>query len=69
MRYGMLFLSQTRGDAGSGELYVSKDFIDAFKDLCTTLKEFFPKARTIGNNSTNADECVKKVKAIKTRYQ
>lgn len=50
--------------AGSGELYVSSDFINAFKDLCAALKEFFPKARTIGANKTNADICTEKVVAI-----
>lgn len=62
-------LSTKKGTAGSGELYVSSDFIDAFKQLCDALNEFFPMARTIGNNSTNADKCIEKVKAVKEKLE
>ena len=58
-------LGTTKGTSGSGELYVSKNFVDAFKALCDELNKFFQKVRTVGNNSTNADECVKKVTAVK----
>ena len=58
-------LATTKGTSGSGELYVSQSFIDAFKALCDELNEFFPKVRMVGNNNTNADECVKKVTAVR----
>ena len=58
-------LATAKGTAGSGELYVSQGFIDAFKALCDALNQFFPKVRTVGGNETNALECVKKVTAVK----
>lgn len=60
-------LSTTKGTSGSGELYVSKDFIDAFKALCDELNAFFPSVRTVGNNSTNADKCIEKVTNVKNK--
>ncbi|MGN0236005.1 MAG: hypothetical protein ACI4BD_06840 [Paludibacteraceae bacterium] len=57
-------LSTTKGIAGSGDLYVSQSFIDAFKALCDELNEFFPSVRSIGDNATNADNCITKIKAV-----
>lgn len=58
-------LSGAKGDTGSGELYISSDFIQAFRELCDVLEDFFPLARTIGSNATNAEQCVKKVQAVR----
>ena len=58
-------LATTKGTSGSGELYVSQSFIDAFKALCDELNKFFPKVRMVGNNETNALECQKKVTAVR----
>ena len=57
-------LSNTKGTTGDGSLYVSGNFIEAFKELCEELKTFFPKVRTVGKNETNADECTKKVQKV-----
>ena len=58
-------LATTKGTSGSGELYVSQSFIDAFKALCDELNKFFPKVRMVGNNETNALECQEKVTAVR----
>ncbi len=57
-------LAPEKGTADSGELYVSSNFIEAFKDLCNALKELFPLLRTVGNNETNADVCTQKVETL-----
>ena len=41
-------LSQSQGTPGSGELYVTSDFIDAFKAFVTKAKELFAKAKYVG---------------------
>ena len=49
-------LSNTKGSSGSGELYVSRDFIDSFRSLCTTLKTAFEDVRFVGANKDHADD-------------
>ena len=48
-------LSQAKGTPGSGELYVTSDFIDAFKAFVTKAKELFAAARYVGSNGEYSD--------------
>lgn len=51
-------LSTTKGTSGSGELYVSHDFIEAFKGLCDTLTIAFEDVRFVRNNTDHSDAIV-----------
>ena len=46
-------LGASQGDPGSGELYVTSDFIDAFKAFVTKAKELFAKAKYVGTGDTD----------------
>lgn len=47
-------LNTERGTDGSGELYVTSDFINAFTSLCNTLKAAFDDVRFEGNNGDHS---------------
>ncbi len=47
-------LSQTKGTAGSGELYISDNLLSAFDTLISTLKNIVDGVRSVGNNNSNS---------------
>jgi hypothetical protein len=53
--------------AGSGELYVSKDFIDAFKNLCTVLKVAFNDVRFVGSNKDYANDIANALQEVQDK--
>lgn len=63
-------LSQAKGTQGSGELYVTSDFIEAFKSFVTKAKELFAAARYVGSNedyrSDANTECDKILEELET---
>ncbi len=51
-------LAPEKGTADSGELYVSSNFIEAFKALCNTLATAFQDVRFQGNNKDHSADIV-----------
>ena len=49
-------LSTAKGTAGSGELYVSQSFINAFKDFLDYMKIWVNDVRSVGSNYDKAEE-------------
>lgn len=49
-------LGTTKDTANSGKLYVSQDFINAFKNLCSTLYTAFGDVRFVGNNKDHTSD-------------
>lgn len=60
-------LATTKGTSGSGELYVSKDFIDAFKDLCSTLYTAFGDVRFVGSNKDHTSDIQTALNNVKSK--
>lgn len=57
-------LSQTKGEAGSGELYVSDSFITAFKDFLEYMQTWVADVRSIGSNETKANTMIKHCETV-----
>lgn len=58
-------LSTTKGTSGSGELYVSSSFIEAFKDFINYFKnEWVPDVRSIGSNVDKANNMITKANEV-----
>lgn len=58
-------LSTAKGTAGSGELYVSQSFINAFKDFLTYFKnEWVPDVRSVGSNAEKANNMINKANSV-----
>lgn len=53
-------LSNTKGTTGDGSLYVSGNFINAFKEFLTEFYDWVEDVRTLGSNKENADAMQKK---------
>lgn len=61
-------LSTTKGTSGSGELYISSSFIEAFKDFLTYFKnDWVPDVRSIGSNKDKADNMIAKSDEVLTK--
>lgn len=61
-------LSKTKGTSGSGELYVSSSFIEAFKDFLTYFKnDWVPDVRSIGSNVDKANSMISKANEVLTK--
>ena len=52
-------------EAGSGELYVTSSFVDAFVSFLDEFHAYVDHVRTIGSNAGNADAMQKKIEGIK----
>ncbi len=48
-------LATTKGTADSGELYVSSNFIEAFKEFLSYMKTWVEDVRSVGSNKDKAD--------------
>ena len=57
-------LSNKKGDSGSGELYVSEDFIEAFKDFLSYMKIWVADVRSVGSNHDKADTMIAKCNEV-----
>lgn len=51
-------LATEKGTADSGELYVSGNFIDAFKEFLSYMKNWVADVRSIGSNKDKADTMI-----------
>ena len=60
-------LSDKKGGDGSGELYVSSDFIAAFSNFLDTMSEYVKGVRTVGINVANANDMIAKISEIKSQ--
>lgn len=60
-------LSNKKGSDGSGELYVSSDFIAAFSNFLDTMSEYVQGVRTVGINVANAEDMIAKISSIKAQ--
>ncbi|MBQ9340083.1 MAG: hypothetical protein IJS13_07110 [Paludibacteraceae bacterium] len=58
-------LSTTNTDAEDGELYISSNFIESFKALCTELKSSFEDVRFVGSNGDHANAIAAKLESVK----
>ena len=52
---------------GSGELYVSSSFIEAFKSLCDTLSKAFDDVRFQGSNKDHAGDIIDALNSVKNK--
>lgn len=52
-------------NAGSGELYVTSSFVDAFVSFLDEFHDYVDHVRTIGSNAGNADAMQNKIEGIK----
>ena len=52
-------------NAGSGELYVTSSFVDAFVSFLDEFHDYVDHIRTIGSNAGNADAMQSKIEGIK----
>ena len=60
-------LSDKKGGDGSGELYVSSDFINAFSDFLDKMYAYVEDVRTIGGNKENADAMQSAITSVKAQ--
>lgn len=58
-------LSNRKGTAGSGELYVSDSFLNNFKDFLDELNSIFEDVRFVGNNKEYALNIAAKISTLK----
>lgn len=60
-------LSNKKGDDGTGKLYTSSDFIEAFSNFLDTMSEYVKGVRTVGVNVANADDMIAKISEVKSQ--
>ncbi len=59
-------LSTTKGTSGSGELYISSSFIDAFKSFLDYMKIWVEDVRSVGSNTEKAEKMKEWCDTVKT---
>ena len=57
-------LATTKGTADSGELYVSSNFIEAFKEFLSHMKTWVADVRSVGSNKDKADTMIEHCDAV-----
>lgn len=60
-------LSDKKGTDGTGKLYTSSDFINAFSDFLDKMYAYVEDVRTIGGNKDNADAMQSAISSVKAQ--
>ena len=60
-------LSDKKGTDGTGKLYTSSDFINAFSDFLDKMYAYVESVRTIGGNKANADAMQSAISSVKAQ--